>query len=247
MYTIGGLSKNTGVTVRTLDYYDEIGLVKPSSKTSGGHRLYNENDVMRLERVLALKFMGFSLEQIKDSLENSTSNWQVSIQQQVELVKREQERLKMLEQALLNISYSIELEGEVNWSVIFSTIQLFQQEPEEAFEQYKDYLSEGEMRRIMDMNAANMSEIDIKAWLKVINEIKNNLDLDPASEKARKLVENWANQADDMFGNDEQLLGDMWEALQDFKEGIAFYPMNEDVIHFIKRVAMAQKGQHHDA
>jgi DNA-binding transcriptional MerR regulator len=247
MYTIGKLSKKTGVTVRTLDYYDEIGLVNPSSKTSGGHRLYSENDVMRLERVLALKYMGFSLEQIKDILENSTSNWQASIQQQIELVKREQERLKRIEQALLNISYSIEFEGEVNWSVIFSTIHLFQKEPEEAFEQYKDYLSEGEMKKIMDMNAVNMSETDIQAWLKVINEIKNNLDLDPASEQARRLVENWANQADDMFGHDEQLLGDMWEALQNFKEGIAFYPMNEDVIHFIKRVAGAQKGQQHDA
>src|SRR5690606_40584262 len=100
MYTIGKLSKNTGVTVRTLDYYDEIGLIKPSSKTSGGHRLYSEDDVMKLERVLALKYMGFSLDQIKDILENSTSNWQDSIQHQLELVKREQERLKMLEQAL---------------------------------------------------------------------------------------------------------------------------------------------------
>ena len=153
----------------------------------------------------------------------------------------------MIEQALLNISYSIEFEGEVNWSVIFSTIQLFQKEPEEAFEQYKDYLSKDEMKKIMDMNAVNMSETDIQAWLKVINDINDNLDLDPASEKARRLVENWANQADDMFGHDEQLLGDMWEALQNFKEGIAFYPMNEDVIHFIKRVARAQKGQQHDA
>ena len=84
MYTIGKLSKNTGVTVRTLDYYDEIGLMKPSSKTEGGHRLYSEDDVLRLERILALKYMGFSLEQIKDILENSTSTWQESIQQQLE-------------------------------------------------------------------------------------------------------------------------------------------------------------------
>lgn len=246
MYTIGKLSKNTGVTVRTLDYYDEIGLLNPSSKTSGGHRLYNEDDVMRLERILALKYMGFSLEQIKDILVHSTPNWQDSIQQQLELVRREQERLKMLEQALLNISYSIEFEGEVNWSIIFSTIQLFEQDPEDAFEQYKDYFSSEEMKKIMDMNAANMSEAEVKTWLKVINDIKNNIDLDPASAQARQLVEAWANQADNMFGNDEQLLGNMWEALQDFKEGITFYPMDQSVIDFIKRVAMAQEGHSND-
>lgn len=247
IYTIGKLSKNTGVTVRTLDYYDEIGLIKPSSKTSGGHRLYSEDDVMRLERVLALKYMGFSLEQIKDILENSTSNWQESIQQQLEMVRREQERLKILEQALLGVSYSIEFEGDVNWPIIFSIIQLYQQDPEDVLEQYKEYLNEDGMKKIMGMNAAQMSEEDIKEWLKVVGDIRNNLHLEPESEKAEQLVKSWANQADKMFAQDEELLGDLWEALQNLQEGIAFYPMDKDVIDFIKRVAIAKGGQMHDS
>ncbi|WP_164670465.1 MerR family transcriptional regulator [Virgibacillus doumboii] len=242
MYTIGKLSKNTGVTVRTLDYYDEIGLIKPSSKTEGGHRLYSEDDVMRLERVLALKYMGFSLEQVKNILENSTSTWKESIQQQQELIKREQERLQKLEHALLGVSYSIEMEGEINWQIIFGIIQLYQQGPEDALKQYEDYLNEDEMRKIMEMNPQNMSEEDIRAWMRVIQDIKINLDIDPASEKAQQLVESWANQSDKMFGNDEELMGNMWEALQNLKEGIAFYPMNKDVIHFIERVYMAKEG-----
>ncbi|OAK69031.1 MerR family transcriptional regulator [Lederbergia galactosidilytica] len=245
MYTIGKLSKNTGVTVRTLDYYDEIGLIKPSSKTGGGHR-YSEDDVMQLERVLALKYMGFSLEQIKDILKNSTLNWQESIQQQLELVKREQERLKMLEQALLGVSYSIKYEGEINWPIIFSIIQLYQHDPEDALQLYKEYLSEDEMKIVLDMNVGNMSEEDIKEWLKVVGDIRDNLHLDPNSEEAEQLVISWANQADKMFGNNEELLENMWEALQNFKEGIAFYPMDNDVINFIKRVATSKGGQNYD-
>ncbi|MFA1819955.1 MerR family transcriptional regulator [Virgibacillus oceani] len=243
MYTIGKLSKNTGITVRTLDYYDEIGLIKPSSKTEGGHRLYSEGEVMRLERVLALKYMGFSLEQIKDILEKSSSTWQESIQQQLELIKREQERLHTLEQALQGISYSIKMEGEINWQVIFGIIQLYQQDPEDALKQYENYLNKDEMKKIMDMNVQNMSEEGIRDWTKVIQDIKNNLDLDPSSKKAQQLVENWVNQADKMFGNDEELMGSIWEALQNFKEGIAFYPMNKEVIEFIKKVYMAWEGQ----
>ncbi|QKY69387.1 MerR family transcriptional regulator [Lentibacillus sp. CBA3610] len=242
MYTIGKLSKNTGVTVRTLDYYDEIGLIQPSSKTEGGHRLYSEDDVMRLERVLALKYMGFSLEQIKDIMENSTSNWQESIQQQLELIKREQERLQTLEQALLGVFYSIDIEGEINWQIIFGIIQLYQQDPLDALKQYEDYLNKNEMKKIMDMNPQNMSEEDIRDWIKVIQDIKNNLDIDPASDKAKQLVENWANQSDEMFGNDKELMGNVWEALQNLKEGIAFYPMNKDVIDFIERVYMTKEG-----
>ena len=242
MYTIGKLSKHTCVTVRTLDYYDEIGLVKPSSKTSGGHRLYNEEDVMRLERVLALKYMGFSLDQIQKILENSSATWKESIKQQLDLIKREQERLKILEQALLGVSYSIELEREVNWPIIFSIIQLYQQDPKDALQQYKEFLSEDEINKISDMNVENMSEEDIREWLKVVGDIETNLHLDPNSKEAEHLVISWANQAEKMFNNDEKLLGNMWEALQNLKEGIAFYPMDKDVIDFIKRVAIAKEN-----
>nr|WP_144924902.1 MerR family transcriptional regulator [Paenibacillus bovis] len=236
MYTIGKLSKNTGVTVRTLDYYDEIGLVKPSSKTSGGHRLYDEDDVMRLERVLALKYMGFSLEQIKDILEKSTSTWQQAIEQQLEMVRREQERLKMLEQALRGVSYSIEMEGQVNWSIIFMTIQLFQQNPEEIFQQYNEFLTEEDMKKILKMNE-QITEEDSREWGRVISEIRSNLDADPASEFAQKLVEQWMNQAEKMFGGDKTLLRNLWESLQNLKEGIVFYPMDKEIINFIEKVA----------
>ncbi|MEH7239162.1 MerR family transcriptional regulator [Bacillus sp. JJ1562] len=241
MYTIGQLSKNTGVTVRTLDYYDEIGLIKPSSKTNGGHRLYNEDDVMRLERILALKYMGFTLEQIKDILKNSSSTWQQAIEQQLEMVRREQERLKMLEQALLGVSYSIEIEGKINWSIIFKTIQLYQQTPEDILQQYKEYLTEEEMKKIIQMNE-KITEEDSKEWLQIIRDIKNNLEADPTSEVAQGLVERWINHSEKMFGNDEKLLGHMWESLQNLKEGIVFYPLNKEVINFIERAGSVKYG-----
>src|SRR5699024_6941860 len=114
MYTIGQLSKQTGVTIRTLDYYDEINLLTPSSKTNGGHRLYDENDVMRLQQVLALKYMGFSLDEIKKHLRDSKKSWQQSITEQIDMIQKEQERLQTLEKALQGISYSIEFEGDMN-------------------------------------------------------------------------------------------------------------------------------------
>ncbi|RDW15829.1 MerR family transcriptional regulator [Oceanobacillus arenosus] len=240
MYTIGKLSKKTGVTVRTLDYYDEIGLIKPSSKTDGGHRLYNDEDVMRLERILALKYMGFTLEQIKEILKGATTTWYESIQQQLELVKREQKRLSMLEKALLGVSHSLEFEREVNWSLIFGITQLFQQDQEDLFQQYDDYLNEEEINKIIDMDA-QMTEEDIKEWLKVIGDIKHNLDIDPVSEKAVQLAESWLSQVEKMFGNDEALLEDMREALQNLKEGVAFYPMDKDVIDFLERVFIAKE------
>jgi DNA-binding transcriptional MerR regulator len=66
---VGELARRTGLTVRTLHHYDEIGLLKPSLHTESGHRLYTADDVARLQQVLSLRQLGFSLEEVRDCLD----------------------------------------------------------------------------------------------------------------------------------------------------------------------------------
>jgi MerR family transcriptional regulator, thiopeptide resistance regulator len=66
---VGELARRTGLTIRTLHHYDEIGLLKPSLHTAAGHRLYTAADIARLQQVLSLRQLGFSLEQIRDCLD----------------------------------------------------------------------------------------------------------------------------------------------------------------------------------
>ncbi|MER5182030.1 MerR family transcriptional regulator [Streptomyces sp. NPDC002896] len=65
---IGELARETGLTVRTLRHYDQLGLLSPSARTSGGHRCYTGGDVRRLHRILSLRSFGFSLGQIRETL-----------------------------------------------------------------------------------------------------------------------------------------------------------------------------------
>ena len=62
--TIGALAKRTGLTVRTLHHYDEIGLLTPSGRTEGGYRLYSDDDIRRLERIVLLRSLGIPLTDI---------------------------------------------------------------------------------------------------------------------------------------------------------------------------------------
>jgi len=66
---IGELANKAGLTVRTLHHYDAIGLLSPSQRTEGGARLYGQDDLIRLHRIEALKRFGYSLPDIKASLE----------------------------------------------------------------------------------------------------------------------------------------------------------------------------------
>jgi MerR family transcriptional regulator, thiopeptide resistance regulator len=63
-WSVGELAAQTGLTVRTLHHYDEIGLARPSERTAAGHRRYTGADVRRLHRIVALRGFGFTLAEI---------------------------------------------------------------------------------------------------------------------------------------------------------------------------------------
>ena len=67
---IGELAKQTGLSIRTLHYYDEIGLLCPSHRNEIGHRLYSDEDIIRLQQILSLRQLGFALKEIRECLEN---------------------------------------------------------------------------------------------------------------------------------------------------------------------------------
>ena len=66
--TVGEVAKRMGVTVRTLQYYDKEGLLSPSAESEGGRRLYTDKDLVMLHRIISLKSLGFSLDDIKHRL-----------------------------------------------------------------------------------------------------------------------------------------------------------------------------------
>lgn len=63
--SIGEMADRMGITVRTLQYYDKQGLLVPSATTAGGRRYYTKKDFIKLHQILSLKYLGFSLEDIK--------------------------------------------------------------------------------------------------------------------------------------------------------------------------------------
>ena len=67
---VSDVAKLTGVTVRTLHYYDEIGLLPPSEVTSSGYRVYNDADLEGLQQILFFRELDFSLEEIREIMRN---------------------------------------------------------------------------------------------------------------------------------------------------------------------------------
>lgn len=238
MYSIGQLSKKTGVTIRTLDYYDKIGLVLPSSSTEGGHRLYEDEDVLRLEQILSLKYIGFSLQQISKILEESTSTWEQSLEQQLKMIQQKQEHLKKLEKTLQAVLYSIQFEEDVKWPVIFEMIQLFHKDTKRPGNVFDNFLHENfkpDERETIKHLDTPMNKADLHEWKEIIHTVREHLTENPESETAQQLAKQWMDKVDTMFFEDSALKKKMWKTIKDHSEDIIFYPMDQEVVDFIDR------------
>ena len=100
MKSISQVAKLTGVSIRTLQYYDEIGLLKPSKLTASGYRMYDGNALQTLQQILFFKELGFSLKEIKEILEKPDFDRVAAFKKQKELFLLKCDRLDRLIQLL---------------------------------------------------------------------------------------------------------------------------------------------------
>ena len=122
-WKVGELARRTGVSVRTLHHYHEIGLLVPSQHTEGGQRLYLPADLERLQRILSLRQLGLSLKEIAEHLEDPSK----SALEVVEAHRRElEERLKVqqrLHERLGRIARGLRSRESVELEDLFAAIE----------------------------------------------------------------------------------------------------------------------------
>lgn len=94
--TINEVAKLTGITVRTLHYYDEIGLLNPSDVLENGYRIYDDKCLKKLQQILFFKELGFELKKIKMILEDDTYNEKEALENHRSLLIMKVDRLKSL-------------------------------------------------------------------------------------------------------------------------------------------------------
>ena len=96
MKTVNQVSKLAGVSIRTLHYYDKIGLLCPSSATEAGYRLYGDTDLERLQQILLFRELEFPLKEIKRILQSRDFDKKEALRQQIELLQLKKEHLENL-------------------------------------------------------------------------------------------------------------------------------------------------------
>lgn len=139
VYTTGEIAKMAGVTTRTIRYYDNKGILSPSSHNSSGHRLYTESDFIKLKRILALKYLGLSLEEVKNTESQSFEKEDIisSLRLQKNIMKNKINYMKTVLHALESAEKSIEDEVDLDWNKTTDIIKILEDE-KELLQQYMD-------------------------------------------------------------------------------------------------------------
>lgn len=138
-YRTGEFAKKAGVSVRTVQFYEKKGLIQPSEISDSGYRFYNEAEFAKLQRILTLKLLGFSLDEIKELSMNEEDTYSIqhSFQLQLELVRKRIRHLQMVEASIQETSDLFQRTNRIDWDGLIKLIRVINMEHDLAG-QYKN-------------------------------------------------------------------------------------------------------------
>ena len=190
LYQAREFAGRAGVTVRTLHHYDRLGLLAPSGRTGAGYRLYGDRDLVRLEQILALKFIGFPLKEIRRLLRQDARDLPGALRRQRTML---QEKRRRLDRALLAIrrAEAIAAFGEPgDWEAFRKIIEAINMQDNTDWmkKYYSDEARAALAARKVPPETIRQAEHD---WAVLLQEVEAALDEDPAGPKAQALAARW--------------------------------------------------------
>jgi DNA-binding transcriptional MerR regulator len=187
-FRVGELARRTGVTVRTLHHYDELGLLSPSRRTRTGHRLYGEADVVKLLRTRALVQIGCSLADVAALLRRRDFAPVRVLELQLERLRGQLARTKRLCQRLESLLQRLRDDGEVPIGEFLETI--------EAMTMFEKYYTQEQLQQL-SQRRAQLGDDRIRAvqdeWPRLIAAMRAEMDKgsDPRSPAVQPLAARW--------------------------------------------------------
>jgi DNA-binding transcriptional MerR regulator len=237
---VGELAKQTGISVRTLHYYDEIGLLSPSQRNRADHRLYTAEDIARLQQIISLRQLGFSLEEIRECLERPNFSLHRVIQlhmarlkEQIELSYQLLNRLEAIA-SNLHSAESISIEDFVQTIEAITMLEkYYTPEQTETLKQRAEMLGEERIRQVE------------RQWQELIEQVRAEMEKgsEPTSEPVQVLAQRWMALIHEFTGGDagiEHSLNTMYQ--QERPEVASRGAVDSAVFEYMGKAIAAMKG-----
>lgn len=239
-WTTGEIAKQRNISVRTLRYYDQINLLKPSYKDEHGKRYYSEEDLFKLEKILILKSLSLPLKDIREVLEK-LSYKQILISHYNFL----QEQLIELKTSIAHTASLLnmmELDETLSWERVSELVRHAQKAPTKK---WMDYFNKAE-QEILEETVPSLSqnnELTMK-YILLLRRMERcmNEQIKPESKEGYQIGEELIALTDESFRGDTKLMDKFREVRKLPAEETGLYPISEEVLNFAERcIAYAEQ------
>ena len=220
MKTVNEVSKLTGVSIRTLQYYDKIGLLTPAMRTEAGYRLYDDTALERLQQILLFRELEFSLSDIKAILEAPDFDRKKALSQQIELLTLKKQRLE----AIIGLAREIKDKGEdiMDFKAFdTSKIEKYTERAKAEWgdtKEYEEYAKKSSKRTKEDEKsiAAGLMEVFSDFGKLKGSSAESTEVVEKVKALQKYITDNYYNCTDEMLMS----LGQMYSASDEFRQNI---------------------------
>lgn len=188
-YRIGELARQTGITIRTLQYYDRIGLLRPQARSEAGYRWYGADELIRLQQIVTLKALGFRLDAIASFLDAEAFDFVAALDEQIALLDERARRITAVIEAMQAAKSSVRENPPVLRERLVHVIRstLIMQEIDFQSHFSPEQLAALKTRELSADEQARVSA----AWEQLFADIAAAKESDPGSTVARALLVRW--------------------------------------------------------
>lgn len=237
-WKIGELARLTGLSVRALRYYEEIGLLRASGRTEGNHRLYGTADLARLQQILSLRQLGFALEDVQACLDDPAYAIGPLVAMHVARLEAEIALKQRAHQRLTALRAQLEAEGAVPVSHILASL--------EASAMLDRYLTPEQVKKVHDSHSPSEDgrrERLRDAWHAIFAEAQRLIDAgaDPASAPAQALAASWRALVHESTNGDAAMAANVARMYEERPETRARVGMSDAVWAYASE-ALAAEG-----
>lgn len=230
-WKVGELATQTGLTVRTLHHYDQIGLFSPSQHSNAGHRIYTEADISELQQIISLKQLGFSLDEIKEMIKSPCFKPDEVIEMQLERLNEQIRMQEQLRSRLLDIYDLLNAQQDVSAEKFIKLIEVINMNNYLTKEQMEEMRKRGE-----EFSSEERKQHD-NEWSQLLAKLRAELEkgTPPDDSAVMQLAKRWKEMTNRLTGGDPEIVKAAERFHAENPDNPLQYGMDGELYNYIKQ------------
>lgn len=231
-WKVGAIAAATGVTVRALHHFDEIGLLCPAERSEAGHRLYTTGDLRRLYRILALRQLGMPLSEIAAALGGDLDDLELAVRGQLAQVEQHVRQQQRLRRRLIALLDAMQRTQQPSIDELIAVMEAMMQ---------ASYFTPDQLARLRQRHREAGDEGFARwqrRWAELVDEVRAHVEAgtDPAEAAPQETARRWHDLMDRMTDGDRGILSAMYAKIDgEGPESATRGVVSAEVWDYIKR------------